>query len=90
MVAPGKVQSKVSRSTPETMGQARTWDAIVSKYRLTGFCDRCAAQAAWGHQLGFTHVRPVGECCRGREVPPGRGDRARRWAIGAPIVPPEK
>jgi hypothetical protein len=41
---------------PETQAQAITWDAVKAKYVSDGLCHTCAAQAAWGHQLGW-HYR---------------------------------
>lgn len=53
--------SKVARV--ETLEQARTFDRIASRYRKAGLCDTCAAQAAYGHQLGFSKVhRPCTSC----------------------------
>lgn len=50
---------------PETPRQARTHDTYATRYRSIGLCDHCAAQAALGHQHGFTVVEPVGDCCLG-------------------------
>lgn len=77
-----RTEPKVRRSTPETLSQAQSWDRNASRYRALGFCDPCASQAGWGHQLGFANVRPVGDCCRGRSVDLERGERAARWAAG--------
>jgi hypothetical protein len=35
---------------PETPRQAQRWDVVKLRYMDAGLCDRCAAQAAWGHQ----------------------------------------
>jgi hypothetical protein len=40
----------VKPQPPETLRQAQRWDAIKLRYADAGLCDRCAAQAAWGHQ----------------------------------------
>lgn len=48
---------------PETMGQARLWDATNGWYLKAGLCGRCASQAAWGHQIGWSRVRPPCETC---------------------------
>jgi len=69
---------------PETMSQAVNWDKRFSAYERAGFCFVCAAQAAWGHQLGFSRVRPVCPDCCGGTVPDPRRDRAVRWADGRP------
>lgn len=42
----------------ETFRQAQRWDAIKSHYRKLGLCHRCAAQAAYGSQDGFSTVHP--------------------------------
>src|SRR5690606_10003832 len=67
--------------TAETLEQARTWDRVKTAYLRDGFCDPCAAQAAWGHQNGFTRVRPICGLCVGT-IPTYRhaGERARTWA----------
>jgi len=48
----------------ETPGQARIFDAMKRHYERLGLCRACAAQAAWGHQLGFSRVvhQPCHEC----------------------------
>lgn len=60
---------------PETQRQARRWTVTRTHYLLTGLCEACAAQAAWGHQLGFKssarrnwperdrHIKPPCDCC---------------------------
>lgn len=48
---------------PETVRQARTFDTYANRYQSVGLCDYCAAQAAFGHQHGFSVVEPVGDCC---------------------------
>lgn len=65
----------------ESGSQARRWDWIKTRYLQDGFCDACAAQAAYGHQLGFSQVAPVCDRCRGK-VPTYReaGERAHHWA----------
>jgi hypothetical protein len=78
------LEPKVKRSTPETLRQAQTWDANASRYRTAGFCDACASQASWGHQLGFTNAKPVCDACRGREVPT-ESARAQRWSDGSSV-----
>lgn len=48
---------------PETLGQARRWETIKRRYIGAGLCDKCAAQAAWGHQIGFTRSNaPCADC----------------------------
>jgi hypothetical protein len=50
-------------SRPETRRQAETWDRNKRHYVQLGLCSSCAAQAAWGHQLGFTEVNAPCSCC---------------------------
>ncbi len=40
------------RPPPETLAQASFWERTRVRYLDVGLCDRCAAQAAWGHQKG--------------------------------------
>jgi hypothetical protein len=40
----------VKQHLPETKRQAIRWDVIKRRYTDVGLCDRCAAQASWGHQ----------------------------------------
>lgn len=66
---------------PETLNQVRWWDHNKTNYVKNGWCDKCAAQAAWGHQIGFTKI-DNGPCekCVGLPVPAKAGARAARWA----------
>jgi hypothetical protein len=43
---------------PESATQAATWQTTTTRYIALGLCPRCAAQAAYGHQLGFSRVEP--------------------------------
>jgi hypothetical protein len=46
---------------PETKRQAQRWDITKHRYVGAGLCERCAAQAAWGHQDnagGWHDLRP--------------------------------
>lgn len=43
---------------PESQGEAETFHSTASHYRRIGLCDVCSAQAAFGHQLGFSLVDP--------------------------------
>jgi hypothetical protein len=74
--------AKVTRTAPETIYQAQKWDKNKSLYLRAGFCEVCAAQATWGHQLGFSHVKPPCASCTGRVVPGQSGVRAAKWAAG--------
>lgn len=42
----------------ETLRQATTFEAMRRRYIRLGLCSRCAAQAAFGHQLGFSRSKP--------------------------------
>lgn len=71
----------------ETLRQARTFDSTKGHYVKLGLCKPCAAQAAWGHQLGFSELLhqpcdvcqvlvdtfPVSEPGRWRSNSPRRG-----------------
>jgi hypothetical protein len=54
------------RPVAETMRQAQRWGVIKFRYVDAGLCDRCAAQAAWGHQDnagGWDDLQPpCGRC----------------------------
>lgn len=48
---------------PETIRQAKRFDAINNHARMFGLCYRCAPQLAFGHQLGFARVHaPCVDC----------------------------
>jgi hypothetical protein len=48
---------------PETMRQAKTWQVHNNRYVDLGLCYACAAQAGYGHQLGFSRINPPCEVC---------------------------
>lgn len=48
----------------ETLRQARTFDATKAHYERLGLCRICAAQAAWGQQLGFSWIKPPCHGCQ--------------------------
>lgn len=48
-------QSTWSAETPR---QAEKWSRVKSWYYRAGLCPRCSSQGAWGHQLGFSNVKP--------------------------------
>lgn len=64
----------------ETLSQASKWDFNNRRWLAAGFCVRCAAQAAWGQQLGFSQVAAPCVKCVGKSAPDGTGIRARSWA----------
>lgn len=48
---------------PETLEQAETWDKTRNHYSRFGLCDQCAAQAAWGHENGWSDLnQPCSKC----------------------------
>lgn len=48
----------------ETLRQARTFDSNKKHYAGLGLCSPCAAQAAWGHQVGFSGSKPPCQKCQ--------------------------
>lgn len=55
--------SQVIPKQPETLAQAVEWDRRRGHYLRTGLCHRCAAQAAYGHALGFSRVHSPCAAC---------------------------
>lgn len=51
------------RDAPETLRQARRWDEVKADYLRQGLCGPCAAQAAYGHQLGWHRISPPCDVC---------------------------
>jgi len=47
----------------ETLSQAQRFDVQRSRAAGAGLCDVCAAQYAWGLQIGFSHSRPPCSKC---------------------------
>lgn len=68
---------------PETKGQAANWELVKNRYLKAGLCHRCASQAAWGHQCGFTAINDPCDYCRWIAIPPRlieqHGYRAVKW-----------
>jgi hypothetical protein len=48
---------------PETLRQAKRWDEVKVHYQRKGLCGSCAAQAAWGSQIGFSRIMPPCDDC---------------------------
>lgn len=62
-VYPGVHNMPVHLRKNETLSQARTFDVVNTKYREAGLCATCEAQAAYGHQCGFSYIHtPCGSC----------------------------
>ena len=55
---PNGIRSNVQKP-PETLDGARTFDQRRDFYSELGLCNRCAAQAAFGHANGFASVCPA-------------------------------
>ncbi|SKB44229.1 hypothetical protein SAMN05660473_00722 [Arthrobacter sp. 49Tsu3.1M3] len=56
--------SRRAQDRPETLWQARTFKTMKRHYERLGLCRVCAAQAAWGHQLGFSRINPPCHDCQ--------------------------
>jgi hypothetical protein len=54
---------KAKRELPESPSQAKEFDRRKRAYRDAGLCHACAAQAAFGHQMGFLQVHPPCASC---------------------------
>lgn len=56
----------ITAQPAETMEQAPTWENTRNGYAALGLCDKCAAQAAWGHQQhagGWNSLHPPCVAC---------------------------
>lgn len=60
---PNYVPPEKGESRPETIDEARRWQTRHNKYVAAGICPRCAGQAAYGHQLGWSNVYPPCSTC---------------------------
>ena len=47
----------------ETLAQAQEWQRSLTRYLRAGLCHICAAQAAFGHSIGFSHSHPPCAVC---------------------------
>ncbi|MEX5268891.1 hypothetical protein [Kocuria sabuli] len=69
---------------PESIRAARVWDTTRDHYADAGLCDRCAAQAAYGHAEGFGKIHPP--CCDCAQIvsalPVQRSNGWRSWRRG--------
>lgn len=59
-----KASSRSFDDHNETVRQATTFEAIRKHYVRLGLCSRCAPQAAYGHQLGFSRAQPPCKKCQ--------------------------
>jgi hypothetical protein len=54
---------KHKKDRPETIAEVLSWQRLKTSYLMLGLCHACAAQAAYGHQLGFTLINaPCSGC----------------------------
>jgi hypothetical protein len=61
------------------MRQAQTWETNKGHGLRLGLCEKCAAQYAWGIQIGFTLANPSCNTCQALMAKlPGR-DRPNGW-----------
>jgi hypothetical protein len=81
------------RNKPESMRQARTWETVKGHYLEEGLCEKDAAQAAWGHQNGFTQIKDPCEKCQkiilSEQLIERHGTRGQFWLNGKWIKPEE-
>lgn len=57
---------QITQQPSETMSQAISWETTKNRYVRLGLCDKCSAQAAWGHQEhagGWDDLSPPCEGC---------------------------
>jgi hypothetical protein len=81
-------QSSASSRRTESFRQARTFDEVRATYRADGFCSRCAAQASFGHQLGFAVVACICVSCHGKRANYRfAAEHAQRWSGATPTLP---
>jgi hypothetical protein len=61
------------------MRQAQTWETNKGRGLNLGPCEKCAAQYAWGIQIGFTMAKPPCNTCQALMAElPGR-NRLNEW-----------
>ena len=48
---------------PECFTQAAVWEETKAHYVRLGLCQKCAGQAAYGHQIAFAQVEPPCRTC---------------------------
>lgn len=75
--------SRRARDPVETPRQARTFDATKRHYERLGLCRTCAAQAGWGHQLGFSRINQPCKRCQAL-VDTFPVARSGRWRSNSP------
>lgn len=72
-------RTRRAAATPETIRQAQNWEAVKQQVLRVGLCHKCAAQYAWGVQIGFTLSHPPCEVCVPVVAEHGTRDRPNGW-----------
>lgn len=70
-----------SRTKAEVLAEAERWDALSQAYRNAGLCAVCAAQAAYGSQLGFENVQRPCYRCKPRVAQFAGAQQPRNWRL---------
>ena len=52
------------RSRPETLNEARSFEAVKNQGMIFGLCLHDASKLAWGHQNGFRELESPCDDCR--------------------------
>jgi len=88
------VEAKRSQIEPETISQARVWDRKNKRYLIAGLCFGCAAQAAWGHAIGFQKINPpCAECIpliASFDTPGPQGSKWRKCLLKLEYIPEDE
>ena len=73
-------RQEATENGPETLGQARVWTRKQGRYELAGLDPACAAQAAWGHAVGFQKIKdPCLVCLPIVAAFPVPGPKGSKW-----------
>lgn len=64
---------------PETVGQAQLFETYKNRYVDVGLCHYCAAQAAYGHQHGFSNVEYAADWCCGPVIARLPNEEVNGW-----------
>lgn len=79
MPVPHRAANDGAHHQPETLAQARRFEAFFRSAVRAGLCRTCATQHAYGRQHGFTTVNtPCNECHAVMAAWPS--PRSRGWA----------
>ena len=74
-----KSRTARQRGVPETIRQAHTWETVKRQVLRAGLCEKCAAQYAWGCQIGFTLSHPPCGACTEVVAQHGGRERPNGW-----------